>query len=570
MTFIFPGLGHAYAGAYRRAAAFAMLPLAILAALSIQLVRYGPVGFGLWVGETSVLGPLAVGNVAIMSYRVIATVDAYRCALQSDPIPLGEDGWRRFVPRLNPLSLGGLAIILLVMAAGHVLAGYWDLRFLRALDEIHSPIVIAAEPSDPAISPDPTLKPGVTFAAPPTPKAWDRQGRLNILLVGVDEQDGGFRTDSMIVASIDPKAHRVALFSLPRDTYGLPMPPSTGLSWLWGRNYNYKLNTLWVRSDPYRQLFPNGGADALKQAMSYAMFGRADAISYYVLVNFSGFQTIVDTLGGVTVNVPAPIIDNGYPGNGDGEHQRLYVPAGMQHFNGSQALAYARSRHCPGTVGCDDYNRSARQEAILIALEQQANLGLISSHLGDLLDALSSSIHTDIPEGPEVLGALIDQARYITPTNIKTYAFSTDGGYGVGAFVPILDRIQATVAAVTSTTAGLAPQPVLEEGAPIVVNAGSGTAQQAADMVAYLQSLGLNAQLGEGLPNTDQTKLLVVNGADSAYPQTLALLEKSLGLSGPISTDGSTSVQAVTDPARQVGFVIVLGANGPHLTAPPG
>ena len=347
------------------------------------------------------------------------------------------------------------------------------------------------------------------------------------------------------------------------------MPPNTPLSYLWGTNYNFKLNTLWAYSDRFRQLFPNGGADALKQAMSYALFGRPDAISYYVLVNFSGFQTIVDTLGGVTVNVPAPIVDNGYPGNGDGEHQRLYVPAGMQHFTGAQALAYARSRHCPNTFLCEDYNRSARQEAILVALEQQANLGLVSSHLSDLIDALSGSIHTDIPEGPEVLGALIDQARYINLTNIKTYAFSTDGGYGVGAFVPILDRIQATVAAVTSPTAGLAPQPVLAESAPIVVDVGSGTAQQAADVVAYLQSLGLNAQLGDSPPTSDQTKLLVVNGADAQYPQTLALLEKTLGLSGPISSDGSTSVQAVSDPAQQIGFVIVLGPNAPNLTPPP-
>ena len=579
LTFIVPGLGHAYAGAYRRAAVFAIFPMVVLAGLLVQLVRFGPLGLGLWLGETSVLGPLAVGNIATLAYRVVATVDAYRCAFDSGPERVDTLGWRRHVPRFNAFSLTGLAAILIVMTAGHSLAGYWDLRFLRALDEIHSEVVISPEPSDVATStesaapsPTPLQEPQATFATQASLKPWDQKARLNILLVGVDQQDGGFRTDTMIVASIDPKTHRVALFSLPRDTQWLPTPPSFAalpkslVAW---PLYERKLNTMWERLDPYRGLFPHGGVDALKQAMSYALFGRTDAISYYVLVNFSGFQTIVDTLGGVTVNVPAPIVDNGYPGNGDGEHQRLYVRAGMQHFNGAQALAYARSRHCPNTFLCDDYNRSARQQAMLVALEQQANLSLVSSHLSDLIDALSSSIHTDIPEGPEVLGALIDQARYVNLTNIKTYAFNPDAGYGYDSFVPYIDRIQARVAAVTNPTAGLAPQPVVDEGAPIVVDVGSGTPQQAADVVAYLQSLGLNAQLGNSPPTNDQTKLLVVNRADATYPQTLAQLEKSLGLSGPISTDGSTSVQAVTDPAQQVGFVIVLGPNAPNLTPPP-
>lgn len=579
LSFVFPGLGHAYAGAYRRALAFSILPLVVVAGLLVQLVRFGPLGLGLWIGETSVLGPLAVGNIASLAYRVVATVDAYRYAFDSEPRQVDPLGWKRHVPRFNAFSLTGLTAVLIVMTAGHAMAGYWDLRFLRALDEIHSEVVVTPEASDAATStesaapsPTPLQEPQATFVAQASLKPWDQKDRLNILLVGVDQQDGGFRTDTMIVASIDQKTHRVALFSLPRDTQWLPTPPSFAalpkslVAW---PLYERKLNTMWERLDPYRSLFPHGGVDALKQAMSYALFGRTDAISYYVLVSFSGFQTIVDTLGGVTVDVPAPIVDNGYPGNGDGEHERLYVRAGMQHFDGAQALAYARSRHCPNTFLCDDYNRSSRQEAILVALEQQANLGLVSSHLSDLIDALSGSIHTDIPEGPEVLGALIDQARYVNLANIKTYAFNPDSGYGYDSFVPYLDRIQATVAVVTSPTAGLAPQPVLSESAPIVVDVGSGSAQQAADAVSYLQSLGLNAQLGDSPPTKDETKLLVVNGADAMYPQTLALLEKALGLPGPISSDGSTSVQALTDPAQQIGFVIVLGPDAPNLTPPP-
>jgi anionic cell wall polymer biosynthesis LytR-Cps2A-Psr (LCP) family protein len=94
----------------------------------------------------------------------------------------------------------------------------------------------------------------------------------------------------MIVVSLDPVTHAVSMFSMPRDTYGLPMPPNSRLSTLWGSNFNYKLNALWEYSDRYRDLFPGGGADALKQALGYA-YGLD--ISYYVLVNFAGFQDSV-------------------------------------------------------------------------------------------------------------------------------------------------------------------------------------------------------------------------------------------------------------------------------------
>ena len=569
LSFIFPGLGHAYVGAYRRALILAALPLAMVAWVVIELLRDGLLGLGLSIGETSVLGPLAIANVAVLAYRAVATVDAYVLAIELDD-DSDRHGLSRYLLRVNPFSITGVVAILGVMAAGHALAGYWDLRLLHALDEIHAPIVIAQETPGPSMAPNPTpsLIPRATFVAQPTAKPWDSTARLNILLVGVDEQDGGFRTDSMLVASIDPKTHRVALFSMPRDTFGLAMPPNSALSSLWGPYFNNKLNALWAYSDRYRDLFPNGGADALKQAMSFALFGRTDAIPYYVLVNFSGFETVVDTLGGVTVDVPAPLIDNGYPGNGDTPHMRIYVPAGMQHFNGSQALDYARARK--GCYCYDDFNRSARQEQILVALEQQADLAAVSTHLGALIDALSGTIHTDIPEGPGVLGALIDQAKSVNLANIKTYAFSPTTGYGWGSFTPNLTAIRATVAAVTSPTAGLAPQAVLAEGAPIVVKVGSGSAQQAADLVTYLQSLGLEAQMGDGSPGSEPTTLILVNGADALYPQTFALLEKTLGLSDSATRDSSASIQVLSDPTQQSSFVIVVGSNTPAITPPPG
>ena len=431
-----PGLGHVYVGAYRRGLVFASLPLSIAVALLIQLVRLGPIGFGLWIGQTSILGPLAVINLLVLAYRIVATIDAYRLAGRPEPTP-GDVRRRNLAGScLHLLSLLGLASVLVVITAGHSLFGYWDLRFYTALNEIHSPIEIAQvtpepmfQPVVPSAFPTITTAPAALHSAAPavSPQQVDLSSRINILLVGVDRQNGGFRTDTMIVASLDKTTHKAALFSMPRDTMFLPMPPKSALSSVWGSTFQNKLNALWVYSDRYRNYFPGGGADALKQALGYTLFGRVDAIPYYVLVDFGGFENVIDTLGGVTINVPAPVIDDGYPGSGDGQHLRIYIPAGIQHMSGAEALVYARSRKGSGYY--DDYNRSARQEQILVALQQQADIGAISSHLGDLVDALKTSVHTDIPEGPDVLGSLIEEARYVSLTNIRTYAFST-AGYG--------------------------------------------------------------------------------------------------------------------------------------------
>ena len=91
--------------------------------------------------------------------------------------------------------------------------------------------------------------------------------------------------------------------------------PSHGSRRLSGPTFNSKLTNLWEFSDKYRNLYTGGGADALKQALGYTFFGDQNAIQYYVEVGFSGFEKVVNTLGGVTINVPAPVFDNGFPSN---------------------------------------------------------------------------------------------------------------------------------------------------------------------------------------------------------------------------------------------------------------
>src|SRR5206468_145559 len=114
-------------------------------------------------------------------------------------------------------------------------------------------------------------------------------------------------------------------------------------------------------------------------------------IDYYVEVNFDGFKQVVDTLGGVTINVQIPVMDDHYPGE-DGRLQRIYIPTGIQHMTGSQALVYARSRHAS-----TDFDRAQRQQRVLLSLREQADVGTLIPKVPQLVQALRSAVHTDLP-----------------------------------------------------------------------------------------------------------------------------------------------------------------------------
>jgi LCP family protein required for cell wall assembly len=545
--------------------------------MAALLISYGSlVDFGLWIGQTSVLGPLAFLNVILMTYRVWASLDAYRLALA--PAQPDTRGLRRIGGRpgqVHPLSIAGLALILVVLVSGHAMAGVWDVKLYNLARDVHAPIAIdtpgptSSNPDDvnpvDTATPAPvnTIAPQETLAPEPTIQQWTGTSRLNILLVGYDKQGGGLRTDSMIVVSVDPVSHRVAMFSVLRDTLGLPLPPKSRLSQLFGPYFNEPLTNLWERADPYRNLFPHGGSDALKQALGYTFFGSQNAIQYYMAVGFQGFQKVVDALGGVTINVPSPVFDNGFPGNqGDGQHVRAFFPAGIQHMNGDQALTYARIGH---VYGSSVYERTIRQQRVVVALQQGANFGEISAHLSDLVDALGQTVSTDIPEGPDVAGPLIQLARSIKMADIKSYVWATAH--------PDYASIRAVVKAAMTPGGGITDplQAAVAENAPILVENGTDASNQDTTLALYLQGLGFNAQASTNQPAQlgGTMRLLIENGADKAYPATLTQLLTTLGMSGTPSTDPTAAIQLTTEAGQPAQFVIITGTNTPVLSAPP-
>src|SRR5205085_3129981 len=129
-------------------------------------------------------------------------------------------------------------------------------------------------------------------------------------------------------------------------------------------------------------------------------------IDRYGWVGLSGFAKVIDTLGGLDIDVTHPVVDDTYPddtgtnANNPFAYTRLYLAPGPQHLDGEQALEYVRSRHAD-LVG--DIGRTQRQQEILEALKQKLNLTTVLTKIPQLLADMSGYIYTDISE-QELLG----------------------------------------------------------------------------------------------------------------------------------------------------------------------
>jgi len=174
-------------------------------------------------------------------------------------------------------------------------------------------------------------------------------GRFTVLFLGSDARGDviGERTDTIMVATIDPATGRVAMASLPRDTVNVPIAD--------GDVYGSRITGL-------LQSFELGGADreqALRR-MTRAMATAFDIeIDGYVLVGFVGVRRLIDAIGGVDVVLDQALWDtsmNHFSKKG------LKLKAGRNHLDGSKALAFARTRYTDS-----DYQRAERQQQLVMA-----------------------------------------------------------------------------------------------------------------------------------------------------------------------------------------------------------
>lgn len=235
---------------------------------------------------------------------------------------------------------------------------------------------------------------------------------FNVLLIGLDSRDSpedGIRSDTLILVHVHPVEGWAGMLSIPRDS--MVQMPNLGLR---------KINTAYTYG--YNNAASLYGADTTPAAGGGAFAAETVAaflnlsVDYIAQVDFEGFKHVIDTLGGITLDVERPILDPAYP-TPDYGYERLYIPAGIQVMDGAAALRFARTRH-----STSDFDRAARQQQVLRAiLHDVRSRDLLSqaSLLPELVRSLEASVSTTMPLSDfDTLRGLADLAQQLDPEAI--------------------------------------------------------------------------------------------------------------------------------------------------------
>ncbi|MGB7341930.1 MAG: LCP family protein [Phototrophicaceae bacterium] len=182
---------------------------------------------------------------------------------------------------------------------------------------------------------------------------WDGQSRFTMVLVGLDRRPGetglAYRTDTMMLVSIDPVSNTIGILSLPRDTYVA----------IDGYASRQRINSAMVLGE-IQQV---GYGPTLMRRTITRNFGMT--VHDYMAVDFQAFIDLVDAVGGVEVETTYTINDQQYPSMNYG-YDPFYLPAGKNFLEGYDALRFARTRH-----GDSDISRAERQQQVIYALRDR-------------------------------------------------------------------------------------------------------------------------------------------------------------------------------------------------------
>ncbi len=238
---------------------------------------------------------------------------------------------------------------------------------------------------------------------------------INILFMGIDDRENkeNTRSDTMIVASIDPQNQKMVMVSVPRDT---------------------RIKNSLGRSDRINSINYIKGPEAACKAVSDLL---GVSVDHYVITNFAGFGKIVDILGGVDLDVETDMYhwDVSYI---------IDLKKGNQHLNGDQALQYVRYRGGPTA----DIGRTQRQQKFIKALARQMFQAKTVLTLPELVPEIAKNVKTNIPTSDMLylakLAKSIDTSK-INGQTLPGYPY-TDPGNGASYWEPDREKARVIIA----------------------------------------------------------------------------------------------------------------------------
>jgi LCP family protein required for cell wall assembly len=263
---------------------------------------------------------------------------------------------------------------------------------------------------------------GTAATSSPDPEDANQGEDINILLMGSDTRDGangdiggkvaeGMRNDTTIIMHISADRSRVDLVSIPRDAQ-VEIPKCK----------YFDGTSIKATSGDFNISFSNGGrhgnaAEAAACTINTVQKLTGLTIDHWAVVDFSGFEDMVNALGGVPMCIPEEIRS---------QKARLVLHAGPQVLNGREALALARMRTAEvGDVSGSDLQRIARQHELLRQVSRvvlSKNLLTDAGELTQFLKAAASALTMDegLADSRYLLG-LAFSLRSIDPSNINFY-----------------------------------------------------------------------------------------------------------------------------------------------------
>jgi len=258
---------------------------------------------------------------------------------------------------------------------------------------------------------------GVNTLIEQTDSSYQQEKPLSIVILGRDTrpETGSLNTDVMIVTVVNPKTKKVTMVSLPRDTR-VKIP---GYS-----NYQ-KINAVYSNGEHERRMaeangrVPEENGVTLTKKTLKELLGIP--VQYYVEVDFDGFKSIIDELGGIEVNVDRRMV---YDDPTDDTH--IDLRPGLQVLNGEQALGYVRHRHDNRgpKYYSSDFDRNRRQQEVIKAIVDKMTSFDGLPKVLKLIDVGAQYVRTDL--SPEQIKGLAKDFMGINSsaiTSLETDAY---------------------------------------------------------------------------------------------------------------------------------------------------
>lgn len=419
-----------------------------------------------------------------------------------------------------------------------------------------SPSPVPARPVSIDTDSYPTPQSELSTAIPPPADPVDiPSGVVNVLLLGSDKRpdDPGYRTDTIIIVTVNTEENTVNMLSIPRDLY-VYVP-----GWTMSR-----INTAFSRGEAVG--WEGGGAGLLKETLLYNFGIRVD---YYAFVDLTGFKEIVDALDGIDVPVDCAIegwtLKEPRYGPADFASYDEYVaytadeanwemsalPVGVHHLDGYMALWYARYRQ-----GYTDFDRAVRQQQVLRAILTRAkSLGLLNvTHLPGLWQEYSDLVQTDMGLGNifefAPVAANLDSIEIgsyvLTPNELVNWF---DPLQGQDVFLPMPGVVEEKIAQAMQPSS---QNYILSNTATVEIR--NGTTLDRLDEVAADRVLwnGLDATPTGFADSTNYEKTVIYDFTGSVRGNQLLKLQSILRVN-------NDQVIVQPDPNRVFDYVVIIG-----------